>query len=163
MDIRRVTDSFAVSGQIDGQDVPAIAAQGFNSIVCNRPDDEEATQPAYDTIAAAATTLGLSCAHVPSISGAMTREDVSAMARAMTELPAPVLAYCRTGTRSISLWAIISAKTQAVDTVLQQAMEAGYDLGAMRAILDRTHATGDAALRDGAFNKRSDQGENHDG
>ena len=47
----------------------------------------------------------------------------------------PILAYCRTGTRSISLWALTEAKTLDTDAVLSATKQAGYDLSAMRSQL----------------------------
>src|SRR3546814_3223023 len=91
------------SDLIDPADVVALAASGFRSIVCNRPDGEEAGQPTAAAIAAAAEAHGLRFVHIPVMSGGIDEGDVATMARALADLPAPVLAYCRSGARSEQL------------------------------------------------------------
>lgn len=103
MDIRRLNDRFGVSSQIRPEDVPAIMRTGFRSIICNRPNDEEQNQPSAVEIGNAARESGLAFAHVPAVSGAVTGEDGAAMAKVIGDLPAPVLAYCRSGARSTKL------------------------------------------------------------
>ena len=103
MDIRRIDDTLSVTSQIAPEALPDIAAQGFRAIICNRPDGEGADQPPFAAIAAAAEAEGLTARYIPVVSGAMTAEDVSAFAAARQELPAPVLAYCRSGARSTAL------------------------------------------------------------
>ena len=102
--IRKLTDEFAVSAQITPADVRAIAAAGYKSMICNRPDDEEVGQPAYDEIAAEAAALGLIIHHQPVISGRLGAADVEAFGLLMAELPKPVLAYCRSGARCTQLF-----------------------------------------------------------
>jgi uncharacterized protein (TIGR01244 family) len=100
-----LTPNFAVSPQIAIEDVPEIAAAGFKSIIINRPDFEGGPeQPASADVIAAATAAGVRAEYLPVISGAMTREDVVQFAALLKELPAPVLAYCRSGTRSTNLY-----------------------------------------------------------
>jgi len=103
MTIRTLTPTLGVSSQIDPADVAGIAAAGYRSIVCNRPDGEGADQPPASDVAAAAAAQGLDFAHIPVVSGRIGDGDVTAMARALAELPAPVLAYCRSGARSEEL------------------------------------------------------------
>jgi uncharacterized protein (TIGR01244 family) len=100
-----LTPDFAVSPQIAVEDVPEIAAAGFKSIIINRPDFEGGPdQPASADVIEAATAAGVRAEYLPVISGAMTREDVVQFAALLKELPAPVLAYCRSGTRSTNLY-----------------------------------------------------------
>lgn len=70
-----------------------IAAAGFRSVICNRPDGEERGQPTADEIAQAARDAGLTFAHVPAVAGSLTDDDGAAMKRALAELPGPVLAF----------------------------------------------------------------------
>jgi sulfide:quinone oxidoreductase len=100
MEITRLTPSIGTSPQIAPDDMARIAAAGYRSIICNRPDGEEQAQPTAAAIAEAARGAGLAFAHVPAVSGAITDADGEAMKRALAELPAPVLAYCRSGARS---------------------------------------------------------------
>ncbi len=134
-DIRRVTDAFAVAPQINEADVEAIAAAGFKTIVVNRPDGEGGVdQPRMGAIRAKAEALGLTFAALP-FSGAPTPEIVERMANILNEAPQPVLAYCRTGTRSITAWALMHAGQGAAEDVIDAAAGAGYDLSAVRELL----------------------------
>lgn len=103
-DIKHVTPEFAVTGQISASDITTIADQGFRSLICNRPDQESADQPDFATISAAAKAAGLETAYVPVVSGRMTPADVEAFRVALGKLPAPTLAYCRSGTRSLNIF-----------------------------------------------------------
>ncbi len=110
MTIRTLTPALSVSSQIAPADIAALAASGFRSIVCNRPDGEEPGQPTAASIAAAAAAHGLHFDHVPVVSGAIGEADVAAMARALADLPGPVLAYCRSGARSEQLAGMAAAR-----------------------------------------------------
>ncbi|MFV0280787.1 MAG: TIGR01244 family sulfur transferase [Rhodoblastus sp.] len=110
MDIKSINTHVGVTAQIGVADIPAIAALGYKSIICNRPDGEEEGQPASAEIGAQAQRNGLGFAYAPAVSGAITDENVDAMARALAELPAPVLAYCRSGARSTKLFEMASAR-----------------------------------------------------
>lgn len=103
MDVTKLSERLSVSPQITASDVAALAQQGFKAIICNRPDDEEQHQPSAATIKAVAEAQGLGFMHVPAVSGAVSAEDGAAMAKALAALPAPVLAYCRSGARSTKL------------------------------------------------------------
>jgi sulfide:quinone oxidoreductase len=109
MTMKTLTATLRVSPQIAPSDIAAIAASGVRSIVCNRPDGEEAGQPAVASIAAAAAAHGLRFVHIPVVPGTIGERDSAAMARALAELPAPVLAYCRSGARSEQLAAMAAA------------------------------------------------------
>lgn len=104
MAITDITPAFSVSPQITPEDVPAIAARGFRTIMCNRPDGEDPGQPPAADVRAAAERHGLVFASVPVVSGQLRMENVAAFKAAMADLPGPVLAYCRSGTRSRNLW-----------------------------------------------------------
>jgi sulfide:quinone oxidoreductase len=104
MSITRITPDYSASPQIDAEDMAEIAALGFRSIICNRPDGEDAGQPPAADIRAAAERHGLAFAFVPVVSGQIDEGDVADFRAAVAELPAPVLAYCRSGTRSRNLW-----------------------------------------------------------
>ncbi|HEY9572882.1 MAG TPA: TIGR01244 family sulfur transferase [Pusillimonas sp.] len=100
-----LTDTFAVAPQIDPGDIAEIAAAGFKSIIINRPDFEGGLdQPASADVIDAADAAGIRAEYLPVVSGAITQEDVVRFAALLKELPAPVLAYCRSGTRSTNLY-----------------------------------------------------------
>ncbi len=128
MDIRKITDSFAVSPQLTPADVAEAAAAGFRAIICNRPDGEGADQPSFDEIRAEAEKHGLEAVHVPVQSGMVRDEDVTAFAAALERLPRPVLGYCRSGTRSATLWALSEAGKRPLPEILAATAAAGYDM-----------------------------------
>lgn len=134
---RQVTESLSVAAQIAPEDVPGVAAAGFVAIVNNRPDGEEPGQPSGEAIRAAADAAGLAYAAIPVTGVGFSHPQLDAMAEALTAAKGPVLAYCRSGTRSCNLWALAEAKAGGdPDTITKQAAAAGYDLGAIRPLLD---------------------------
>lgn len=137
MDIKKIGPDLSVSPQITPQDVAIIASLGFRSLIISRPDGEASDQPDHISITEAATRSGLSVRYLPVISGKVSDQDVEAFRLAMAELPAPALGYCRTGTRSTTLWALSQAGHLSTDAILQTAKDAGYDLGALRSRLDQ--------------------------
>lgn len=107
--IRTLTPALRVSPQIGPETVASLAAAGIRSIICNRPDGEEAGQPTAASIAAAAETQGLRFVQIPVVSGSIGADEVAAMAQALAELPSPVLAYCRSGARSEKIAGLAAA------------------------------------------------------
>lgn len=107
MEYRQITDDYSVSGQITPEEVAAIKAAGFKSVICNRPDDEQPGQPSADSVKAAVEAAGLAFRYIPVISGQMTGDNVADMADALDEMDGPVFAYCRSGTRCTNLYMAI--------------------------------------------------------
>ena len=107
MEYREISEDYSVSGQIQPEDVAAIKAAGFKSVICNRPDDEQPGQPSADTVKAAVEAAGLTFRYIPVISGQMTAENVDDQAEALDELDGPVFAYCRSGARCTNLFVAI--------------------------------------------------------
>ena len=103
-DIHRIAPAFAVAGQLRPDDLAAIAAEGFRTIVNNRPDGEAPDQPTSDALEAEARRLGLDYAYIPVVPGQIGPEHAQALGRFLRDAARPVLAFCRTGNRSASLW-----------------------------------------------------------
>jgi sulfide:quinone oxidoreductase len=139
---RKLTEDISVAGQISAGDVAGLAAQGFKAIICNRPDGEGADQPGFREIADAAEASGMEARYVPVASGKVTEEDAAAFEAALAELPKPVFAYCRTGTRSTTLWAMGQADSRPGDEIVDIARRAGYDVSG---VVSRFAPGGDAA------------------
>ncbi|MCU4653393.1 bifunctional protein tyrosine phosphatase family protein/NAD(P)/FAD-dependent oxidoreductase [Roseibacterium sp. SDUM158016] len=129
MDARTITAGLSVAPQISPEDVQTIADHGFRSIICNRPDGEGMDQPNFEEIEAAAQAIGLQTRYQPITAGKVQDEDAEAFKSLMTELPGPILAYCRTGTRSATLWSLAVAKEKPVADILAATQSAGYDMG----------------------------------
>ncbi len=99
------TDRFATAPQIDANDMAAIAAQGFSTVVNNRPDGEGGPdQPSSEAMAQAAQAAGLEYHYLPVISGQITPEQVASFAAVVAASNGPVLAFCRSGARSTTIW-----------------------------------------------------------
>jgi len=130
-DIRPVTPDFAVAPQLAPDDLEDAARQGFRLVINNRPDGEAPDQPSSAEMSAAATHAGLLYVHIP-VRGGPTPADIAAVAAAIREADGPVLAFCRSGTRSIITWALGQAASGA-DTLdlLAAGRSAGYDLSAV--------------------------------
>ena len=131
MDIRTLTDEFAVSPQLTPEDAGGVAAAGFRSVICNRPDGEEAGQSAFAEVAAALAAEGVEARLVPLASGGSPREALGGFADAVAEMPKPILAYCRSGTRCASLWALSEHGRMDDAEIVERASKAGYDLAAL--------------------------------
>jgi len=135
--IRHINESISVAPQIAVEQVADIAAAGFKTIVNNRPDDEDAGQPSGDAIRVAAEAVGLKYVAIPVTHAGFSHPQIDAMTQALTEADGPVLAYCRSGTRSCNLWALAAAKAgRNPNLLLAQAEDAGYDLRGIRPTLD---------------------------
>ena len=103
--ITRIDDRFCTGPQISVEDMDAIKAAGFKSVICNRPDNEGGpTQPDHKLLEAAANRVGLKFAYLPVVSGNISDADVADFKNLINELPAPVLAFCRSGARSKTLY-----------------------------------------------------------
>lgn len=141
-EIRRLTERFAAAPQITPDDVAEIKAAGFGFIVNNRPDGEAADQPAGDEIEAAALAAGLGYCAIPIDQSGFTVEQVAALSALMVS-PRPILAYCRSGTRSTNLWALASASRGGdIETIIDKALAAGYDVRALRPAMEQLATLG---------------------
>jgi uncharacterized protein (TIGR01244 family) len=133
---RKIDDSISVAGQITPDDVTEAARQGFVMIVNNRPDDEQPGQPSGAEMKAAAEAAGLAYRAIPITHAGFSRPQVDAMQAALAEATGPVLAFCRSGTRSTFVWALArAAEGDDGDTLAAKAAGAGYDIGPIRGLL----------------------------
>jgi uncharacterized protein (TIGR01244 family) len=136
-DFRKLTENILVSPQITLADVTAAAADGVALIVNNRPDGEDPSAPQGDAIAAAAAASGINYVAIPIGHSGFSEPQVDAMIAAQEQAEGPILAYCRSGTRSTLLWALAAAK-QGVepDSIARTAAQAGYDVSPIRPMID---------------------------
>ncbi len=132
----RLTETMSVAGQIAPEDLAAAATAGFTHIVNNRPDGEEPGQPGDDAMRAAAVAAGLGYTAIPVDLSGFNMDQVEAMAAALDAAPGPVLAYCRSGTRSANLWALAEAKRGGdPDAIIAAAASGRYDVSGLRKAL----------------------------
>jgi uncharacterized protein (TIGR01244 family) len=134
---RRIDERVLVAGQIDATELQAAKAEGVTMIVNNRPDGEEPGQPSSEQMEAAARAAGLEYRHIPIASG-FSPDQVQAMSEALESAKGPVLAFCRSGTRSTFLWALARAQTgEDGEALIRKAAAAGYDLTPISGFLQR--------------------------
>ena len=127
-----VSESFAVSPQIRLEDMRELADAGYRTVICNRPDGEEPNQPTVASLQDAAEATGLDFHHIPVSGGEFPPVAIKAFAKIREEADGKVLAYCRTGTRSITLDALANIENETADERIKRAERAGYDLSGMR-------------------------------
>jgi len=131
--IEQVEPDVAVAPQLVEADFAVIAARGYCSVVAIRPDGEAPDQLPSASAATAAKRHGLTFNYLPVSSVAVTEADViERFARLMDELPAPILFYCGTGTRCMTLWAQAAAPRLGIEPALAVARNAGVDLEVLR-------------------------------
>ncbi|SEQ54316.1 sulfide:quinone oxidoreductase [Loktanella sp. DSM 29012] len=149
MEINMLDSTVSASPQIVPADIAQIRAAGFRSIICNRPDGEGSDQPGFAEIEQAARDAGIVARYVPVTAGQISDADVAKFNAALADLPRPVLAYCRSGTRSATLWSFYAAGMRPMTDILAATKAAGYDMnGVARRIANggRTPTdTGDAS------------------
>lgn len=134
---RKLSDRVYVSEQITLDDVTRAAAQGITLIVNNRPEGESDDQTPGEAIEGAALARGLAYVAVPVTHSGFSEWQVQAMADALETADGPVLAYCRSGTRSTLLWALALAKAGGNPlAIARDAAAAGYDISPVRALVD---------------------------
>lgn len=135
---RKIDDSISVAAQIGPDDVAVAAAQGFTMIINNRPEQEEPGQPSGDVIREAARAAGLAYVAIPITPGGFAPSQIAAMRDALAKAEGPVLAFCRSGTRSTFCWALArGADGEDADRLAQKAAGAGYDISPIKPLLNR--------------------------
>lgn len=130
MDLRTLTPDFAVAPQIALDDIAEAARLGFRTLINNRPE-EEVEAGLNATLQAAAAAAGLSYVHLPYYPGELTPDLIAGFEQALAAAEAPVLAWCRSGTRSSHLWALSQAGQRPLVEIFQIAQNAGYDLSGL--------------------------------
>ena len=124
----RVTEQISVAPQVALGDMAAAAAEGFTLVINNRPDGEDASQPTSAQMEAAAKAAGLAYVHIP-VRGAPTLDQVEEERLLLEGHTGRVLAFCRSGTRSIVTWSL--GQAMAGDRTREELVAlgdaAGYD------------------------------------
>jgi sulfide:quinone oxidoreductase len=128
MEIKKITDKVSVSPQITASDISEIKEAGYRAIICNRPDGEGSDQPSFEEIEKAAKKAGLVAAYLPVETGMVTDENVVEFGNIVKDLPRPLLGYCRSGTRSATLWSLHEAQKRPLPEILAATKAAGYDM-----------------------------------
>ena len=137
-ELASLAPGLSVTGRLDALDIEALAAAGVRTIINNRPDGEDRGQlPAADA-RRVAEAHGLAYHHIPITAATLSRADVDAFAAVLRDAPAPVVAHCRTGTRSALLWALARLREGADPfSLVAEAARHGIDIGSLPAVAAR--------------------------
>ena len=129
VEITSLSPAFAVAGQLDVADLAILASRGFKSVIANRPDGEGWGQPASADLEQLAAAAGLQFRYIPlRMADVLEPAAAEATRAAMTEMPAPILAFCKSGTRSAIAWAAAEVAQQPVETVIEALRQAKVDI-----------------------------------
>lgn len=143
MEIRPLSDTYAVSPQITAGDVPAIAQAGFSVVICNRPDGEVADDLRAQALKAATEAAGLRFVNNPVVPGGLTMDNVTLQRTAIDaaeQAGERVFAYCASGNRSSIVWALAKAGRQPTDALIGAGAQYGYQTAQFRDLIERLAA-----------------------
>lgn len=134
----KIDEKFSVSGQLDTSDLESLKEQGYAVIICHRPDYEDPNQALAADIESRAVELGLQFLHIPVSGSGPTMQAVQMTKEALDEANGQVLAYCRSGMRSVMLWSLATAMGGGVtsDELISTASAAGFKIDGLRTTLD---------------------------
>lgn len=144
MEIKPLDQRLSVSGQLLTADLADLAAQGINTVICNRPDGEASDQINFAEIAEAAEQHGISAHYLPITPGRVNDKDAIAFSALLAATDGRVHAYCRSGMRSTSLWALNAGMTMPLGEVVKTASAAGYDMAGLAARIAGNNDTKDS-------------------
>lgn len=139
MNPRQVAPNLFISPQLSIEDVAVAKSMGFGLVIVNRPDDEDVGQPSMAEIERAASAVGMGFAAIPVQPGMFSDDAIRNFGEILATLDTPAIAYCRTGVRAASLWALSTAPTIGADAAIAAAGAAGYNLHPLKPRLEKTH------------------------
>jgi uncharacterized protein (TIGR01244 family) len=128
----------SVAGSLNRADIDALAGAGIRTIINNRPDGEDPGQLPAAEAQRISDAHGITYRHIPITAAALSRADVDAFAAALRDTPSPIVAHCRSGTRSALLWALTRMREGADPlSLIAEAARHGIDIAALPAIAAR--------------------------
>ena len=137
MDLRRISAPLTLEQKLSIVPLAEAKAQGFAMVINNRPDGEEPAAPQGEHISTACAAEGLAYAAIPIGHAGFSHAQIDALDKLLAAATGPILAYCRSGTRSTHLWALARARAgDDVGAIVEAAAKAGYDLTGLRPMLD---------------------------
>jgi uncharacterized protein (TIGR01244 family) len=128
LELKRINDDISVSPQIRPDDMAAIRAAGFATVINNRPDGESPDQASSSAMEAAARAAGLDYHFIPLGREGVSPQLIEETKSVLEGSKGPVLAFCRSGTRSTTLWALSQAGKMPAQEIVSAAAHAGYDM-----------------------------------
>jgi sulfide:quinone oxidoreductase len=137
MDIKSLDSRLSVTAQPRLDELEQLAAQGFGTILSNRPRGESEDQPDPDDLKAKAQSLGMAWHEIPVKPGEYSQADIENFAHVLDSAPGRVLGFCRSGKRVAHLWALSQSAHRPVPELIEAARAAGYDLEPLRERLEQ--------------------------
>ena len=131
MDIRSLAPGLSVTGQLHPDDVVTLKNAGYRAIICNRPDGEGSDQALFADIERAAQQHGMQAHYLPADTSKVSDEQAELFGKLLETLPKPIVAYCRSGMRSTTLWALSQARAQPLEQIVDAAKKAGFDMASV--------------------------------
>lgn len=136
--LAELAPGLCATGKLDHSDIEALARAGVRTIINNRPDGEDADQLPAAEARPIAEARGIAYHHIPVTAASLSRADVEAFAQVLATAPRPIVAHCRSGTRSALLWALTRLREGAnPDLLVAEAARHGLDIAALPAIAAR--------------------------
>ena len=137
MNFRKLNEKIFIAGQISLENLSEIAISGIRSIICNRPDEEGENQLQSECASNKAKELGLHFCYLPVDSRNIKQVNVINQHNALINLPGPILMYCKSGTRSATLWALSKADKMDHSKLIQTIEKSGLPTQHVRYYLDK--------------------------
>ncbi|SBS35675.1 Beta-lactamase hydrolase-like protein [Marinomonas aquimarina] len=126
--MKQITPNFYVAEQLTPSHMTSLAEAGIRHLICNRPDHEGEAQTDSAVLKASAEQQGMTFDFLPTAPGQFDAELVKQFAALMAGREGKTLAFCRTGTRSLSLWTLANPEHKSRDVLLSLAEHAGYNM-----------------------------------
>ncbi len=136
MDIRPITETYAVSPQISVEDVRTLADNGFTTVICNRPDAEIPPSHHAEVIQQAVEELGMRFVDIPIHPTGLSQDVIAIHKEAIDTSDGPVFAYCASGNRSTLISALTQAGLQPTDAIISAGAAQGYNVEMLRGMID---------------------------
>ena len=128
-EITPITPEFAIGPQPTAEDFAAIRESGYAAVLNVRPDYETGDYLVSGGARPLAEDQGLAYAHSPSDNHSLFETDIiDRFERVLTELPKPIFAHCKSGTRTAILWALVAARHREAKDVIADLRDAGQEI-----------------------------------
>jgi uncharacterized protein (TIGR01244 family) len=130
--LMQLAPGLTAAGGLSADNLEALAASGVKTIINNRPDNEDPGQLPADEARALCAAHGIAYHHIPFVAATLTKADIDAFEKVLASEKQPMVAHCRSGTRSTMIWALTRMR-QGEDAAALVALGArnGVDISAL--------------------------------
>ena len=104
--LMELAPGLTATGALSAADIEALAASGVKTIINNRPDNDDPGQLSADEARALCDAHGIAYHHIPFVGATLTSADIDAFEKVLMSASHPIVAHCRSGTRSTMIWAL---------------------------------------------------------